>query len=125
MYPAYYTNSPYAGAKAVTSQTSLVPGNTVRYDILGFNSWNVTANTWVNPKIFMRVPNWMSLKDIDTPKTLTQSTGNVTAPVQARLTHADTEYNYYEFFVNKYTAPRYGAIADSIFSIPVDFEIKP
>lgn len=67
----------------------------------------------------------MILRDIDTPKILTQATGNITAPVQARLTHSDAEYNYYEFFANNYTAPRYGGGSSSIFTIPVDFEIKP
>lgn len=78
----------------------------------------------------IRVPKFVTVKDVDTPKTLTDistddSTKGQTAPVHVQLTGSDATHNYYSFQVDGYSA---NAISVNEqyphFEIPFEFQIE-
>lgn len=99
------------------------------YRLVGTNSEFATLTDWVNPRMIIRVPKFVTIKDIDTPKTLTDISDDITkgqtAPVHVSLVSSDTQYNYYNFQVEGYTARPYKLNMNyPHFEIPFEFQIE-
>lgn len=127
----WYTNAPEARAQFyIQNAKDVTVGDTISYKIVGSNAESRTDTPWVDPKIMIRVPKFVTVKDINTPKTLRDisadnRTKGQTAPVNVTLTHSDDTHNYYSFQVDGYTAHPYEkSITYQHFEIPFEFQIE-
>ncbi|MDR0875660.1 MAG: InlB B-repeat-containing protein, partial [Clostridiales Family XIII bacterium] len=128
-YTIIYSDAVNAYARMISSDSSTATsGGMVHYQIQGLNDQQRTARSWVEPRIAIRVPKFMTISDTDINnlQLITTSGGGQTAGVPhnvaASLTHTDDNYNYYAFSVPGYTAPR-GNAGVYLFYIPIEFQI--
>lgn len=122
----YYTPAFMTDAKvAVTSSdsTDKKPGETVNYNILGYNLASAVGD-WVNPEIRVSIPKELQLQDPTSYKDYTDLiTGtNYSNSVKVSLISSDEKYNYYKFETNN-TAKQNGNTPS--FSIPLKFKVAP
>ena len=120
-------NSVDAEATMISNQAlvGVNPGDTVTYDILGYNSNRVSENDWKNPIISIRVPKFMELQG-STFNLVDKQTGSDVVKINTVTVNrnSDENYNYYQFkyIGNDYIVSPGGAIVPA-FSIPVTFKI--
>lgn len=110
---------------AVTSSdsTDKKPGETVNYNILGYNLASAVGD-WVNPEIRVSIPKELQLQDPTSYKDYTDliSGTNYSDSVKVSLISSDEKYNYYKFETNN-TAKQNGNTPS--FSIPLKFKVAP
>lgn len=128
-YNVNYTNYPHAGLRVYKQEAgaSINPGGTVAYKLVGTNSIWYTTTAWENPRMIIRVPKFATIKDIDTPKTLRDTSGSETngqtAVVNVTLASSDATHNYYNFQVEDYSAMPVGDNNFAHFEIPFELDI--
>ena len=132
----YYTSVPYAQAALLSDEASgREPGDTVKYQITGYNNSRYTIFGWADPRISIRVPECMELAGLEgaAPGTikvwidaLTDVSGTAsdgtTANVEVTFIGKQGTWNYYSFQVLSYSAPAINSLP--VFNIPVQFRIS-
>lgn len=119
-YAPAYTTDAYV-TFASSDATDRKPGETVHYDILGYNTSKAVGD-WTNPEIRVSIPKQLELKNPEAYKDYKDLvTGdNYPDSVKVTLVSSDEKFNYYKFEAIG-SAKKNGN--KPTFSIPLEFKV--
>ncbi|MDL2249091.1 InlB B-repeat-containing protein [Lachnospiraceae bacterium OttesenSCG-928-J05] len=124
-HKVYYSDAPYARVDMVSSNANgKKPGESVSYEVQGYNDGIRSDGDLLNPRIVIVVPKVLELQDIGTPKDFIDVVNQKTetGAVAVSLVSSDENYNYYNLQADEGLC---GAIVESevSYKIPLEFKV--
>lgn len=109
-----------------TDSTDRGPGDTVTYNLNGYNNLAQIGNPWIDPYLIIAVPKVLQLKDTGLPKIYTDLVGNGNNPTEVLMnkmpqSSSNAKYDFYEIDMSGIIqAPKRD---DPAFRIPLEFQV--